>query len=440
MDNYDLVVETTILRNTASLTKPSYNIAGLFSNETPVTGFTTNKTKLYTNAEDVKKDFGNESTTAKLSVAYFSQNPKASKLRIIKRGSAVATVKTITYNIDFTNGVKINGIVNGVALTKTEFNTNQSTTINAVAAKIALIAGVASCTATGKVITVTSVSGASLDLDSFEVSGVTPVVTATIATTTAGYNLSNDLSEAIIENNDFYVMLITTNSLADILTGAKAIESLPKLGIFLTSDNKCYDANDLSDAMTQTKLRSYTRSAVIYHHVPSEGLAAGVTSRNIAIDSGKGTWNLKTVAGVTVSPLDDEQKANIRNKNGNYYVSIGGSGSFYYGITAANIAIEIIRDVDYTNSELTIGVFDLMKKEEKVFYDLDGRNLIEGRIKSILKRLASEKVIADTYTVTPPDLALISETDKQEHIFPNFQFTAEVLKAGKKVLIRGTMT
>lgn len=439
MDNYDLLVETTITRNISTLTKPSYNIAALFSSDTPLTGFTTNKTKLYTDIESIKKDFGNESTTAKIANAYFAQNPKGRSLRIVKRGSAVATVKTITYNIDFTNGVKINGIVNGVALEETTFNTNQSTTINAVATKIAGIVGVASATASGKVITVTGSSGASLSLDSFEVSGVTPQVTATIETTTAGYNLSNDLSEAMIENNDFYVCLVTTTTINDIMTGAAAIEALPKIGVFITTDVKTYDALETSDPMYQTKIRGYNRSAVIFHTAPAEGLAAAITSRNIGVDAGIGMWAAKTVNGVSVSSLDKNQIKNIRNKNGNCYIMLGSSGGFYEGTMASGLSIELIRDTDYSNSEITIGIFDLIKQAEKISYDLDGRTTVETRLNEIMKRLASEKVIQPNYTITPPDLSLISVSDKNNHILPNFQFTAELVKGVKKVLIKGSM-
>lgn len=44
-DNIDLVVDTQISRNFSTVSKVAYNMACLFTTDTPVSGFTTNTTK-----------------------------------------------------------------------------------------------------------------------------------------------------------------------------------------------------------------------------------------------------------------------------------------------------------------------------------------------------------------------------------------------------------
>lgn len=438
MENYDLVVGVSITRNFSTLLKVAYNMACLFTTATPIAGYSTNKTKLYTDDTSVAKDWGANTAPHKRAITYFSQNPKANKLRISKRATPVATVKTLTVSATLTAGAKINGIVNGVALTETAFDTNHSTTMTTLAGKIALIAGVASATVSTNVITVTATVNYSLDLDSFEVTEVSPAVTIAIATTTAGTSISNDIDSAITEVNDWYEILLDSTDKGDILSAAKKVEALPKIGTFQSSDANIHSAVSTSDIAYQLKIRGYNRSNVSYHHAPSDGLDAGITSRTLGVDPGKGIRALKTVNGVAVSPLDKDQIANIIAKNANCYVNIGGSGSFYNGTMASGLSIEIIRDTDYTQSEITIEIFDLLKTSEKINYDADGITAVVARLESVLKRLIKENVI-NSYTITPPKLEEISSADKSNHILPNVQFTATLIKGIKKVLINGSM-
>lgn len=441
MDNYALIVDTVITRNFTSLLKVAYNIACLFSTATPVTGYTTNKTKLYTDATSVAKDWGADSEPAKKATAYFSQNPKSNSLRISKRTTPVATIKTITVSTTLTTGAKINGNVNGVALTETAFDTSHSATMTALAAKIALVAGVASATVSTNVITVTASVNYSLDLNSFEVSGVTPEVTIAIATTTAGNSIANDIDTAILEVDDWYEILLDSTNAGDILSTAKKTESLSKIATLLSSDANIYNSGSTSDVAYQTNLRGYNRTNINYHQAPSEGFDAAITSRCLGVDPGKGIRANRTVTGPTASvALDDDKIAVIKSKKANCYPRIGGSGSYYFGTMASGLSIEIIRDTDYTQSEITLAIFNLLKTTEKLGYDADGITQLVAKLEEVLKRLVKEGVILDTYTITPPVLSEISDSDKSDHIMPNVRFTAEIKKGIKKVLIRGSMT
>lgn len=396
--------------------------------------------KKYIDAAGVGKDFGSSSNTYKRALAYFSQDPKPSALRVSLTSEPDANVQTITFTSVLVTGNKINGIVNGIPLSETVFNTDHSTTMNDIAAKIALIAGVASATASGNVITVTATLHYSLDLGSFEVLEGATRADVNIATTNAGVSIADDIDIAIAETNDWYCVLMTSTNVGDILSMAKKIESLPKIGVFTSTQAGIYDANSTDDIAYELSVRKFNRTASIYFISAALGLDSGITGQQLAYDPGKSIWCGKEVAGIPFSAELDRNRIDIiKSKNCNCYPKIGSGGRFYYGVMASGISIELIRDTDYTNSELTIAVFNLFKVTPKIPYDETGVAQVVATMRKVFKRLQDEKVIS-TYTITPPDLETVSDADKAEHIMPNVAFTAVVTKGTKKVLLRGTVS
>lgn len=440
MDNVELVVETQISRNFSTLSKIAYNMAILFSSETPVAGYTTNKTKKYTDTDSVGKDWGTASETYKRALAYFSQDPKPTALRISKTSAVTATVKTITFTDVLVTGNAINGIVNGIPLAETIFNTDHAATMTAIAGKIALVSGIASATASGNVITVTATTHYTMDLASFEVTGGASRADVNLATTTAGVSIADDIASAIAEINDWYAILMTSNNAGDIMSMAKKIETLAKIGIFTSTQAEIYDANSTADIAYQLKIRKFNRTALIYHVNPSEGLDAGITGKELADPPGASIWAIKEVAGVSFSPeLDAGLIAIIKGKNCNCYPKIGDGGLFHYGTMASGVSIELIRDTDYLNSELTQATFNLFKTTKKIPYSNMGVAQVVGTLQMVFKRLQKDEEVIESYTITPPDLTTVSDADKAEHIMPNVAFTATLVKGTKRVVLRGTV-
>lgn len=437
--NYDLVVDLSIMKKIGTSLQLAFNIACLFTTATPITGYTTNKTKLYTDADSVAKDWGADTAPHKKATAYFSQSPSSNQLRIAKRSTPVATIKTLTVSATLTAGAKINGIVNGVALEETSFDTSHSATMTALAAKIAAIAGIASAVVSTNVITITASVNYSLDLDSFEISGVTPALTIAIATTTAGSSISNDISAAKIEVNDWYEVFLDSTNAGDILSTAKAIEALPKIATLLSSDTNILNSAITNDIASELKKRNFARTNINYHHAPSEAFDAAIVSRCLGEAPGQAMRFNRDVTGPSITSLDSDQIKNISNKNCNCYPQMGTTGGYYNGVMANGVSIEIQRDIDYLDYRVTVELFDFLKIESKVGYDPDGVTKTMAKLKIVFESLVSENVIQPNYKLIPPNLATISTADKNAHILPNVQFEAEIKKGIKKVLIKGAV-
>lgn len=435
MSNQELVIQSTVTRSAVTSTKADYSIICILTSDTPVSGFSTNKTKLYTNKEDVAKDFGSSSTTYKKVNAIFSQQPAPKKVRIAVRSAAQAIIRTITLDAVLETGDKVEGIVNGVALTPTTYATSHSATLTAIAGKIALISGIASAVASGNVITVTGTAEYPVDLDSWSVTEGATRPNIAIATTQAGRNLSDDLADAMKEVNDFYGVAITSNDNGSLMTLAKTTESLKKLAVGLSSDSSILTEGGTSDIGYQLKIRKFTRIGLFYHQTPSECLETAIHGRQLSLPAGSSMYATKDVVGPAVSSLTPSQIAALVSKNTNGYLEDVG---IWEGVTPSGISLEMIYDADYTEATLKTNLFLLIKKNEKIEYTLDGVNLVVSDMEKTFDLLLKNRVIQN-YTITPPNLALVSEEDKANHILPDVKWTAEIIRGMKKIIIIGNL-
>lgn len=439
MDNYDLVVDVVITKEFSNISKPNYGVACLFSSETPNSSFGTNKTKLYSSIEEVAKDFNTSTVTYKKALAYFSQEPKPTKLRISKRNTTVAQVTELVFSGNLATGHKINGSVNGFTLSETEFLTDELTTLGLIADKIQAISGVSTAVedAVNNKIVVTALNGYSLDLAGFEVSG-TPNLLVTYNTTTAGVTIANDIDEAILQNDDFYGILMTSNSAGDIFSLARRVEASKKTADVCTSSADVKNESINNDIASLLKAAGFGRTASNFHHALNEGLDIATMSQHLNNDPGSYMCCHKNFSGVSTSSLTTSEINALASKNCNFYIPVGGSGNYMWGIMTNGISKEIVRDMDYTNSEIAIGIFSLLKKVKKLPYSKPGIEAVTNQLNNVLGRLLRETVIL-RFEILPPLLEEISEIDKNAHILPNVRFRAIIARGIKKVLIRGTM-
>lgn len=435
MSNQELVIQSTVLRSAVSSSKKDYSIICLLTSNTPVSGFSTNKTKLYTSKEDVAKDFGSSSITYKKVEAILSQTPAPKKVRIAVRSAAQAIIKTITLDATLESGDKVEGIVNGVALTPTSYDVSHSATMTAIATKIAQVKGINTAVASGNVITVTGTVEYPVDLDSWSVTEGTTRPNITIATTQNGRNLTDDLADAMNEVNDWYGVAITANDDGSLMTLARATESLKKLAVGLSSDSSILTEGGTSDIAYQLKLRKFTRIGLFYHQAPSECLETAIHGRQLSLPAGSSMYATKDVAGPAVSTLTESQIKAVVSKNCNCYLPDVG---IWEGVTPSGISLEMIYDADYTEATLKTNLFLLIKKNEKIEYTLDGVNLVVSDMEKTFDLLLKNRVIQN-YTITPPNLALVSEEDKANHILPDVKWTAEIIRGMKKIIIIGNL-
>ena len=101
------VVDISVSRLAGIQSLAAFDIPAVITAETPNASFgVSNRAKKYLvgSLTSVGTDFGTSSETYKAARAIVSQRPTASSFYIIKRGAAVARVKTLTFSADMATG------------------------------------------------------------------------------------------------------------------------------------------------------------------------------------------------------------------------------------------------------------------------------------------------------------------------------------------------
>jgi len=438
LENTDLILDLKISRSVGGITTAGLNIACLLATTVPLSSFGDVISKLYTDASSVAKDFGSSSAEAKAATAYFAQNPASSKLRVAKRDTAEAPVHDILFTADLVTGNKVNGFVNGYELSETPFDTSNSVTLGAIADKIELINGIASAVAGTNKITVTASANYSLDLTGFVVTEGATRADVSIDITTEGYSIVDDINNAIEDKNDWYTLLSVSTNQGDLISAARRINAEIKTGIFV-SDSSGIKTTGTTDIASICKNAGFGRSALTYHHARNEFLDAAWTSQQLAELPGQSVWALKTLEGISASPLNATEIANIQDKNCNVYVEVGGSGSTTKGVMMNGVPIEVTRDIDYVQLKIQEDFVAFFKKTKKVPYTQAGIDKTVSVLDFVLKRMVNQGILA-SYNIVKPALTTISTNDKANNILPDVSFTAILAGSIKKVIIRGVVT
>lgn len=437
------IVEVVITRQTKPITEKSFGIPMLFTTDTPLdTSFTVSTSRSYEGSEDglisVADDFGSSSETYKAAQALLSQDNKVSEFRIFVRSAVVQQIKTVAFSGPVITGQTIKGTVNGIALTDTPFDTDSATTLGNLRTKLAAVEGVSSAILTSNSIAVTAVAEWDLSLTSFSI--VNPgSVTVTINNTTAGHTQGDDVATAIAEGKDWYEMNSTSPNKGAVIASAKAIEGFLRMALFLTSDSDC-KTTVTTDVMSKLKAASFNRTAILWHQDTSEHADSAWSGRCLPIKPGKGITAFKTLNGITATPasaLSSSEKSNILAKNGNVYTEVMGKNITDAGRAASGDFRDIIRDIDYMHSQITLRVFNFITSNEKVAFTDEGIQSVVSIVKTALNDMYDQGIIKDDYVVTSKSAASIPVNSRANRVLPDLNFAANLQGAIQSTQING---
>jgi hypothetical protein len=435
------IVNVVVSRDTTPIQEANFSIPCLFTGDIPVdTGFLKSTSRSYTGDDEglasVGEDWGTGSNTYKAISALLGQSLKVTEFRIFRRGDVIAKEKTITFSTTIATGQTINGTVNGTALTATVYATSHASTLEAVATKIEAIEGIASATVLGNVITVVASDEWDLSLTSFAVSGGS-AVTVTIATTEAGFTQANDIANANTENKDWYVMLSTSADKGAILTSAEAIQGLTKIAFFNSSESGI-KTNTTGNLLAKLKANSYDRTALLFTHNTDEFSACAWAGRHLPLKPGKVAFVNKTLVGVTVDDIMISIHINnILNNNGNVYIEELGKNLVREGKMVNGDFIDIIRDLDYMQSQLTLRLFDLITSDDKFGFTDENIGRADSVMRTFFNEAYQDGIINNNYTTTPPKASSIPVNVRANRHLPDIPFTFQLQGAIQTMEISG---
>lgn len=246
------------------------------------------------------------------------------------------------------------------------------------------------------------------------------------------------------ENNDWYGIVVDQALVSSFADVASWVETAKKFAIFWITDVNAYDSTKSTDLASVLKLANRNRSAVVWHATPAGGADypdAAWMGEGFPYEPGTSTWAYKTLNGVTPDTLLASQETVLKNKNCNYYMTVGGVSITQEGKVASGEYIDIIIGTDWIEARLREAVYSALVNNRKIPYDDTGIAMIEGLVKGVLNEAASKGILqADSIAVTVPKYADIPQADKLARKLPDVKFSALYQGAIHSVTINGTIS
>jgi len=260
---------------------------------------------------------------------------------------------------------------------------------------------------------------------------------------TADPGLATDLAAVILEDPDWYCLVLDSNSEAEILAAAAAIEAETTRKILLcnSADDEVYDSVVTTDVMSDLDTGGYARTAIIYNKEVLGFAGAAWAGRQLPTDPGSSTWAYKTLALVNVDTLNANQIAAIEGKNGNYYVSLNSVSHTRTGIVASAEWIDIVRFIDFLTARIQEDIFSLLVNNPKLPYTDASVDLVRAEILKRLNASIDQGALASdpAPTVSAPLVADVATADKIARLLPDVTFEATLAGAIHKLEIEGRL-
>jgi hypothetical protein len=395
--------------------------------------------------------------------------------------------------------------INGTPITQVVFTTDSDTTMDLIAAEFQSDAAIATAVATGtpkRVITITAAGDETAPViitDPVVAGGasqanVTNVRTPAVrtksytslsavavdfATTDPEYLAASDFfaqnphptylkigrvvngndwsDELTLINNvdsNWYFLVITSRTQADVEDAAAWVNGLTKQLHTASADPNIHNSAVSSDIASVFEVAEYSRAQAFFNELAANTYpdVAWISDR-ARLNPYKATWNFKTLIGVTPSDtLTDAQRATIlETKNANGYFTVGGRSIMRVGQVASGQFIDDIWGRDYLESQMTIGIFNVIADAPRIPYTDNGAAAIEGAIRASLDEaidggylVDSAKDGSDLYNGQPYEVimgaaASKGSTNKGNRIWPDITFRAQRSGAIHEAEVQGTV-
>ena len=432
------LVQVTITKQNSQLTRTGFGTALIASYHTNFAPRTKEYAAASGLADLVLDGFATTSPTYLAAQALLAQNPQVVTFKVGRRALAFTweqkvIVKTATSSVKYT--VTIAGqdaeFTSDATATKPEITSGLKTAIDLLGLDVTVVDDLTD--------TLTITADNAGDYFSLAVSDEVDGRQMWTENTTADPGIATDLAAISAADDDWYGLLLDSNSPAEILAAAAWVETRVKLFGATVSDTEILDAAVTDDVVSTAKAAGYARTYLSYHDTDSSFLAAGQMGDRFPSDPGSSTWAFKTISGVAVTSLTAAEEAAAAGKNANVYVSKSGRSVIIQGQTVSGEFIDITRGLDWARVRIQEDVFLVIAASEKVSYTDAGATVIEGAILSRLRDGVGRGVFAadPEPTTFVPKVADQSPTDRANRYFPGVKFGATLAGAIHTLKIDG---
>lgn len=212
------------------------------------------------------------------------------------------------------------------------------------------------------------------------------------------------LNAIVLEDNAWYGLIVCEKYQTDVELIAGWTETKRKI-FGIASNDAGIIAATTTDIAYHLQSNTYIRSFCIYHPDADGSVTdpfpdSAAFGKMFPYGPGKATWMFKPLTGVPATILTATQSANALGKNCNIYETIGGINMLREGTVGSGEYIDIIQSVDWLESRMAERIFSRLANSAKIPYTDAGIGTIEADVRAQLDEAISQGVLSAN---TDPD-------------------------------------
>lgn len=443
------IVNVDITLNTAGTTREGFGLPLFLAS----TDNFEERVRGYTSLTEVAEDFGEDTAAYKAAKQLWSQTPKVTQLYIGRRAMqyTVSIPDAVVERTDYSLTVAVGGGVSQPYRYTTQAEDTALIVLTQFKEQIEAdptIKDDVTINVTGTGSSATMIVTKAGDNDFVKVTSTTNTVS--IAGTTAD-TAATALAAIEKYSTDWYFISAEDRTTQFVLAMASEIQARKKIFFTANSDVAALQGTELasaSDVPAQLAKSMYTRTVCLWHHTASHDYPEmAYVAYGAPYDAGSIAWGNAQLTGVEASlqpanqrPLTSIQKSALDVRHCNFIDLDGGVPVVRRGITSGGEWIDIIRGVDWLESDVKSSLRDLLinQKGGKITYDDTGITRIRQVIETSLQRAVNRNFLS-SYTVNVPKASQVALADKKARILKDVAFAGILAGAILDVNLKGTV-
>lgn len=269
----------------------------------------------------------------------------------------------------------------------------------------------------------------------------------TLEDRTGDPGIASDLTAIRAEDDDWYCALLDSNSSAEILAAAAALESATpkKILVAQSADTEVLNADSITDVMYLVGDRDYFRTHVSFHPgiaTADSWIAAALVGNALAYSPGSVTWVNRELVGVGDWAPDSASRAAIVAKNGGSIETVAGRKITFGGKVGGGEWLDIIHGLDWLHARIGERIFGLLvsAQGDKIGFTDKGIARVHAELRAQLTEAsAPPSNLLATWSTSVPTAASLSSSQRATRVLPNVTFSATVQGAIHAVNVAGTV-
>lgn len=443
------IVNVDITLNTAGTTREGFGLPLFLAS----TDNFEERVRGYTSLTEVAEDFGEDTAAYKAARQLWSQTPKVTQLYIGRRAMqyTISIPDAVVERTDYSLTIAVGGGVSQPYRYTAQADDTALIVLTQFKGQIEAdptIKDDVTINVTGTGSSATMIVTKAGDNDFVKVTSTTNTVS--IAGTTAD-TAATALAAIEKYSTDWYFIAAEDRTQQFVLAMASEIQARKKIFFTANSDVAALQGTELasaSDVPAQLAKSMYTRTVCLWHHTASYDYPEmAYVAYGAPYDAGSIAWGNAQLTGVEASlqpankrPLTSIQKSALDVRHCNFIDLDGGVPVVRRGITSGGEWVDIIRGVDWLESDLKTSLRDLLinQKGGKITYDDTGITRIRQVIETSLQRAVNRNFLS-SYTVNVPKASQVALADKKARILKDVTFAGILAGAILDVDLKGTV-